>query len=293
VSTKQGYLYAFNNDTNTQSKTTFLDVSDSVATRAESGLLGFDFHPEFEKNGYVYVYYIAKNDTIRSKVSRYEVEKGDSTKVKTSSEKVILDFVQPSYRHNGGKLTFGPEGFLYISFGDGLGVGRDRLRNGQDRTTIFGSVIRINVDETEAGLAYSIPESNPFVGETCDSEPCREEIYAYGLRNPWRFSFDSKNGRLWLGDVGHNNYEEVNVVKKGGNYGWPIMEGDECHEYVENCDQSGLIDPVFAYPHGMNGSITGSITGGLVYRGSDVTAEQGNYIFSDYLQEIMTVCFIR
>lgn len=283
VATKKGVIYTFENEAAVEEKSTFLDLRDSVNSKVESGLLGFDFHPEFEKNGHVFVYYTAQKDTIRSKVSRFKVEANDSTKAIKESEKNILEFVQPAYSHNGGKVAFGPEGYLYVAFGDGYGVGRDRLDNGQDRTNLFGTVIRINVDTTQDSLAYGIPDNNPFVGESCGSEPCRGEIYAYGLRNPWRFSFDAENGRLWLGDVGHNNYEEVNVIEKGGNYGWPIMEGSDCHVNLDDCDQSGLIKPVFDYSH----EVGGAVTGGVVYRGEEVTSEKGNYIFSDYIANVV------
>ncbi len=279
VQSDRGKILIFDKGEKLSGKRTFLDISNKVTYKQESGMLGFDFHPNYEENGYFYAYYIIDSDTIRSIVSRFRVDPENPDQALKSSEEVLINMVQPTYRHNGGKVAFGPDGYLYISFGDGHGYGRDRLKNGQDRTNRFGSIIRINVDGKEGDREYSIPNDNQFVGETCNGEPCQEEIYAYGLRNPWRFSFDSETGRLWLGDVGHNNYEEINVIEKGGNYGWPKMEGNHCHVEVPNCDTSKYIKPVFECEH----ETCGSISGGFVYRGSEVQSQQGKYIFADYL----------
>jgi hypothetical protein len=189
-----------------------------------------------------------------------------------------MEVLQPYANHNGGKLTFGPDHFLYIGFGDG-GSGGDPEENGQDRSTILGSLIRIDVDTSTATRNYGIPSDNPLVGADCGPEGCREEIYAYGLRNPWRFSFDPANGRLWLADVGQSSYEEVNVIEKGGNYGWDVMEGTHCYEPSSGCDQTGLTLPVWEYSH----SVGGSITGGVVYRGSEIDELVGQYLVADFV----------
>lgn len=188
-----------------------------------------------------------------------------------------MEVNQPYSNHNGGKLAFGPDGYLYIGFGDGGSAG-DPDDNGQDRTTLLGSLVRIDVDTATATRNYGIPSENPFIDTQCESGDCREEIYAYGLRNPWRFSFDPRNGRLWLADVGQSSYEEVNIIEKGANYGWNIMEGTHCYEPSTGCDQTGLTLPVWEYSH----NVGGSITGGVVYRGSQIEELEGKYLVADY-----------
>jgi hypothetical protein len=192
-----------------------------------------------------------------------------------SSEKIILQVAQPYSNHNGGQLQFGPDGYLYIAMGDGGGAG-DPQGNAQNQSTLLGAILRLDVDTSDSGLNYSIPEDNPFAGNT---EGYREEIYAYGLRNPWRFSFDNATGDLWAADVGQNAIEEIDIIEAGGNYGWNIKEGTSCYNPAVGCNSSGLIDPVFEYDH----SLGRSITGGFVYRGQNTPALTGLYIYADYI----------
>jgi glucose/arabinose dehydrogenase len=190
------------------------------------------------------------------------------------SELVLLTFEQPYSNHNGGQVSFGPDGYLYIAVGDG-GSGGDPHDNGQNRATLLGSILRIDVDKQENGKKYGIPSDNPFAK---NKNGYRAEIYAYGLRNPWRFSFDTENGQLWTGDVGQNAYEEIDIIEKGGNYGWNTMEGNHCFEPKNDCDHSGLKMPVHEY--GRSEGI--SVTGGFVYRGSALKDLHGKYVYADY-----------
>ncbi|MGK7369187.1 MAG: PQQ-dependent sugar dehydrogenase, partial [Candidatus Halalkalibacterium sp. M3_1C_030] len=190
-----------------------------------------------------------------------------------NSETPILQYNQPESNHNGGHLSFGPDGYLYIASGDG-GGGGDPYDNGQDPSTLLGNILRIDVDASSNGNKYAIPPNNPFVG---NDQGYREEVYAYGLRNPWRFSFDSENGRLFAADVGQNQYEEIDIIESGGNYGWNIMEGAHCYN-SDSCDQSGLILPIWEYDH----SEGQSITGGYVYRGPSLNGLTGQYIYGDF-----------
>ncbi len=273
-----GRIHVFDNDTTVSSTDTFLDIRSRVLSDGyEEGLLGMAFHPEYPDSNYFYVNYTADNSR-RTVISRFEVNPEDSRDAMEQSEEVIMEVSQPYANHNGGKLTFGPDQYLYIGFGDG-GSGGDPLENGQDRSTILGSLSRIDIDTSTTTRNYGIPSGNPFVGADCGPEGCREEIYAYGLRNPWRFSFDPANGRLWLADVGQSSYEEVNVVEKGENYGWNIMEGTHCYDPSSGCDQTGLTLPVWEYSH----DVGGSITGGVVYRGSEIDELTGQYLVADFV----------
>lgn len=261
----------------------FLDLSGYLGEDAKkAGMLSLAFHPDYSTNGYFYVYYVVDQpttsgqDTLHSVLSRFQRSETDSTKADPTSEQVILEIPQPTISHNGGEIAFGPKGYLYLSLGEGS-HGKDKFRQAQDRTTLLGSLIRIDVDNPSQGRAYGIPEKNPYVGNT---QGYREEIYAYGFRNPWRLSIDAKTGELWIGDVGEQKWEEVNLVTKGGNYGWPIMEGNQCFD-ADTCDQTGLIRPVVAYPHSKTNG--GCITGGHVYRGSALPELQGKYVYGDWI----------
>ncbi|MEM6646810.1 MAG: PQQ-dependent sugar dehydrogenase, partial [Bacteroidota bacterium] len=228
----------------------FLDISDRVGDRGgEEGLLGLAFHPDYASNGHFFVYYTAYNPR-RSVVARYTVDAGDASRAQPGSEQVILEIEQPFSNHNAGQLAFGPDGFLYIALGDG-GSGGDPIEAGEDPTTLLGALLRIDVD---GAAPYVIPADNPFVGDTGGA---REEIWAYGLRNPWRFSFDPATERLWLADVGQNAYEEVNVIERGGNDGWDHREGPACFEPSVGCATGGFIAPRHSYPHTLGRSITG------------------------------------
>ena len=220
---QKGQIFCFRNNPRVKSSKLFLDISDRVApwTRHnEEGLLGLAFHPRYEQNGRFYVYYTVKDQDRVSRVSQFRVINGKPDVADPDSEIVVLELQQPFHNHNGGSIEFGPDGYLYVGLGDG-GDRNDPLGHGQNLSTLLGSVLRINVNYADEGLAYSIPRDNPFVGR----KNVREEIYAYGFRNPWRLAFDSATGELWLGDVGQDLWEEINIVQRGGNYGWSVREG--------------------------------------------------------------------
>ena len=233
--------------------------------------MGFAFHPNFSINGYVYVCY-TPSETL-SQVSRFSVSSTNENSIDLSSELVVIEIPQPATNHNGGQIAFGPDGYLYIAIGDGGGSG-DPDGNAQNRGNLLGNILRIDVNNTESGLNYAIPSDNPFIGETS----ARDEIFAYGFRNPWRMSFDTVTGKLWTGDVGQNEIEEIDVVELGGNYGWKFFEGTSC--FSGDCDDAGLVAPIFEYEQG-NGDR--SITGGYVYRGDAINSLQEKYIYGDFV----------
>lgn len=232
----------------------------------EEGLLGFAFHPDYAENNEVLLSYTTSPGGDRRSVVTRVQTRGDKT-LDLSTESTIISVRQPAWNHNGGHIAFGPDDLLYIGLGDG-GGGGDPYDNGQDPDTLLGALLRIDVD---SGSPYAIPADNPFVGGGGAAE-----IYAWGLRNPWKFSFDRATGDLWLADVGQNRLEEIDLIKKGGNYGWNSMEGTEC--YIRGCDPSGLELPVAEYGR----SLGKSITGGVVYRGSEVPSLVGNYLYGDF-----------
>ena len=273
-----GKIYTFPNDRSVGEASLFLDVADRVLgdeNFVEAGLLGLALHPDYEANGYFYVYYVA-DDPLRSVLARFERSADDPMRADPGSEHVLLTFPQPDDKHNAGDLTFGRDGYLYVSVGDG-GYFEDHIGKAysQDLSNLYGSILRIDVDRTSGAMPYAIPPDNPFAD---NDEGYREEIYAYGFRNPWRFSIDPETGGLWVGDVGEETWEEINYVRKGENAGWPIMEGPECF-IAEACDASGLVEPTFAYEHGDMGR---SVTGGFVYRGEALPALRGTYVFADW-----------
>lgn len=249
---------------------TFLDIRDRVNDRGdEEGLLGLAFDPDFDSNGLFYVYYTASGPR-RSVISRFSAGPGYDT-ADPGSETLILEVEQPYANHNGGQIVFGPDGFLYVGLGDGGSAG-DPKGHGQNAGTLLGTILRLDVSSPDAAGGYAIPADNPFVGV----EGARSEIWAYGLRNPWRFSFDRETGDLWAADVGQNKLEEVDLIMPGRNYGWNIMEGDEC--YSRSCDTRGLELPITVY-----GRDDGcSITGGYVYRGNRLPSLYGAYVYGDY-----------
>lgn len=271
---QRGLVWVFENDSTVTQKTEFLDIQDRVTDGGEMGLLGLVFHPAYADSGYFYVNYTASPPT-RTVVARYSVSPANPDSAIKESEFVLLEIDQPFANHNGGQLAFGPDGFLYIGMGDGGGAG-DSLQNGQNLQTLLGALLRIDADTTTATTNYGIPSDNPFVG---NDQGYREEIYAYGLRNPWRFSFDRATGRLWLADVGQSLYEEVDLIEKGHNYGWNIMEGYHCHIPPTGCDTTGLTLPVWEYAH----SEGRSVTGGYVYTGSRAPDLAGKYIYGDFV----------
>lgn len=249
---------------------TFLDIGDRVYSEgSEQGLLGLAFHPKYQSNGYFYVNYTTKTHTV---IARYKADPA-SGRANAASEKVLLTFEQPFSNHNGGQLAFGPDGYLYIGTGDG-GSGGDPHGNGQNKDVLLGKILRVDVDKTEGERAYGIPADNPFADGSG-----RQEIYAYGLRNPWRFSFDGKTGRLWAADVGQNEIEEIDLIERGGNYGWNVKEGTACYKPQKGCDAKGMTDPVWEYRHDEGQSVTG----GYVYRGGSLPGLVGWYVYADYV----------
>jgi glucose/arabinose dehydrogenase len=277
VISQQGEIFVFDNFSTVTEANVFLDIRSLVITGGEQGLLGLAFHPNYNSNGYFYIDYTASNPR-RTVISRFSVSVDDPQKADIDSELILLEVEQPYSNHNGGQLSFGPDGYLYISFGDG-GSGGDPLNNGQNLSTILGSIIRIDVDNPQDGKNYSIPPDNPFnwPGAPLDY---KKEIYAFGLRNVWRFSFDD-SGNLWAADVGQNEWEEVNIIESGGNYGWRVMEGFHCYNPSSGCDTTGLILPIHEYGHNSAGGY--SITGGYVYSGTKAPEYTGRYIYADYI----------
>lgn len=270
---QSGLIKTFSNDPSTTVGTIFLNIENLVDdSESEMGLLAMAFHPNYSTNGLFYVNYSSSRSL--SVVSQFKVSASNANMADLSSETVILEIPQPFTNHNGGQLAFGPDGFLYIASGDG-GSGGDPQGNAQNRSNLLGAILRIDVDGMENGLNYTIPTDNPFVNDTS----VRGEIFAYGLRNPWRMSFDTQTGILWTGDVGQGQLEEIDIIENGGNYGWNILEGTDCFQ-TDNCDQTNLTLPVFEYSHN-NGDL--SITGGYVYRGTRVPSLQGKYIYGDFV----------
>ncbi|NPB04174.1 MAG: PQQ-dependent sugar dehydrogenase [Thermotogae bacterium] len=248
------------------------DMRKKVTFKGEMGLLSMVLHPAFPKKPYVYIYYIDRN--MNSVLSEFRFSGG---RILPNSERVLLKFKQPYSNHNGGQLLFGPDGFLYLGLGDGGWAG-DPHNNAQDTTTLLGALLRIDVNTRSEGKPYGIPPDNPFSkSKTCKSG-C-PEIYAWGLRNPWRFSFDRERGTLWLADVGQDKWEEIDTVFSGGNYGWRCYEGN--HPYnTEGCGpRERYVFPIHEYGHG-DGNC--SITGGYVYRGKRIPDLYGAYIFGDF-----------
>jgi glucose/arabinose dehydrogenase len=257
-------------------KEIFLDIVHLVNDNGnEQGLLGLAFHPEFEQNGYFFVNYTDSNGTV---ISRFSVN-SNPNQADPASEVEILEFRQPYANHNGGGIAFGPDGYLYIATGDG-GSGGDPQGHGQNRRTLLGNILRIDVDNRDSGFNYAIPQDNPFVGST---EGFREEIYAYGLRNPWRFSFDPPTGNLWAADVGQGAVEEINLIEKGKNYGWNIMEGTVEYSPNPNVNPDTLELPIYEYFHPLGRSITG----GYVYSGQGYPELYGAYIYGDYVSGLI------
>jgi glucose/arabinose dehydrogenase len=271
-----GQIFVFENDPAVDNAKIFLDVTDRVLTGGEQGLLGLAFHPDYKENGYFYVHYTAPNPR-RNVISRFSVSADDPDAADDTSEQILFTVDQPQSNHNGGQIAFGPDEYLYISIGDGGGSG-DPGNNAQNRGTMLGSILRINIDDQDEGKQYAIPPDNPFVDNT---EEWHEEIYAYGLRNTWRFSFDPVTGWLYAGDVGQSAREEINIIENGKNYGWNIMEGTSCYPPGSTCDTTGLTLPIYEYVWGVDGR---SVTGGYVYKGNLTGGYLRDwYFFADYV----------
>lgn len=265
---QDGRIWVFPNNPAVTTKTLFLDITSQVdGNGSEEGLLSIAFHPSYPDSPYFYLDYTAGSPP-RTMISRFTVDDMNPDAVVPGSEFFVMQIPRVGDYHNGGKIAFGPDEYLYIAPGDG-----GDSQNGQRRTELLGSVLRIDVDATEGPLNYAIPPSNPFVGNI---DGYREEIYAYGFRNPWRFSFDFPTGRLWLGDVGQNFREEVNFIESGKNYGWDIFEGTLC--FTPPCTTSGLTPPIWEYGHPPGGAVVG----GYVYRGNSLPGGNGRYIYGDF-----------
>lgn len=272
---QEGRIHVFSNEEDPSSTTIFLDISDEVSREGnEEGLIGLAFHPEYAENGSFFVHYSSSVKDEVGIVARYQVSPQDPDRANRDSREVILEQPQPWRNHNGGMLAFGPDGYLYLSFGDG-GSANDPRGNGQDLSTWLGAILRIDVDNTDADLAYGIPPDNPFVN-TAGAAP---EIWAIGLRNVWRFAFDRANGVLWAGDVGQNEWEEIDIIKRGGNYGWKRFEGHESFSKRTSLVHGEHAEPVAVYRR-KDGI---SVTGGYVYRGSRFPSLVGTYVYGDYV----------
>ena len=251
----------------------FLDIRERVKSGGETGLLSIVFHPSFKKNRRFFVNYTSSKGGLHTVISEFHAD-SHLEFANAESERIILTVSQPFSNHNGGQIAFGPDGYLYIGLGDG-GAGNDPLGSGQNISTLLGSMLRIDVDKKESGKEYAIPQDNPFV----DKFKARAEIWAYGLRNPWRFSFDPVEGTLYAADVGQSAREEINVIEAGKNYGWNIMEGSICTPGLSsNCATTGLTLPIAEYTRDKGISVIG----GFVYRGSKIPDLCGAYLYGDF-----------
>lgn len=251
----------------------FLDIRSRVSSGGERGLLSIAFPRDYRRSGVFYVDYTSRRGGLHTVISRFH--RASSDDADPDSEEILLTVPQPYSNHNGGQLAFGPDGYLYIGLGDG-GSANDPRGNGQNPDSLLGAILRIDVSRAQPPLAYAIPKGNPFVSRPGH----RPEIWAWGLRNPWRFSFDRATGRLIAADVGQDEVEEIDIIRKGGNYGWNVMEGNQCTPAVnKDCDPSSYIPPLFTYRHPLGYSITG----GFVYRGSAIPGLCGVYLYADYV----------
>jgi len=280
---KQGFVRSFNaTNPNVSATTIVLDIRDRVLQlgQSEAGLLGLAFHPNFAANGRVYINYTDR--TVRSVTSEFTSPDGGLT-LNPGSERQLLTVIKPFDNHNGGQLAFDPDGFLRIGLGDG-GGGNDPQNNAQNTQRLLGKMLRIDVNSQPGGQPYAIPGDNPFAANprcnaTGSGTQACPEIYAIGLRNPWRWSFDRQTGQQWVADVGQGAFEEIDIIQRGGNYGWDIREGFSCAGGGQNCPSAGFIDPVADYGRNLGESITG----GHVYRGTQTTELFGRYVFADFI----------
>jgi quinoprotein glucose dehydrogenase len=255
----------------------FLDISSRVVYKDnenEEGFLGMAFHPRYKQTGEFFVYYTTTAAPHTSVISRFRVSKDDPNRADPDFEEEILRIPQPFWNHNGGTIVFGPDGYLYIGLGDG-GAANDPFGHGQNLGTLLGSILRIDIDRKDPGKNYAIPKDNPFVGKT---GACGE-IWAYGLRNVWRMAFDPATGLLWAADVGQDTWEEINLIHRGGNYGWNLREGKHPFGRFGAGPRDDLVEPIWEYHHDLGKSITG----GHVYRGKRVPELVGHYMYADYV----------
>ena len=277
VATQRGVIHVLRRTQEPQTSKVFLDISDRVIYKDrenEEGFLGLAFHPKYAQNGKFYVYYTTRHAPHTSVISSFRVSKEDPDRALPESEVEILRIKQPYWNHNGGTIVFGPDGYLYIGLGDG-GAANDPHGNGQNLGTLLGSILRIDVDHTSDGRKYAIPQDNPFVGR----HGARPEIFAHGVRNVWRIAFDRETGTLWAADVGQNTWEEIDIITKGGNYGWNYREGLHPFGIKSLPRDVKVIDPIWEYDH----TVGKSITGGFVYRGKRFPELRGMYLYADYV----------
>jgi glucose/arabinose dehydrogenase len=276
VASQYGVIHLLPADRNIEEAPVYMDMEHQVTYKDEQneeGFLGLAFHPKFKENGEFFVYYSTREEPQLSIISRFRAEPNSNT-ADPATEEEVMRIKQPYWNHNGGNLLFGPDGYLYIGLGDG-GLANDPHGNGQNLSTILGSMLRIDVDHKDEGKNYAIPKDNPFINKP----KARPEIYAYGIRNIWGMSFDPETGLLWAADVGQDIWEEIDIIVSGGNYGWNLREGK--HPFGPKGAQArrDLIDPIWEYNH----SIGKSITGGVVYRGKKLPGLVGHYLYADYV----------
>lgn len=277
VATEQGVIHVFPNDQKATKTKVFLDLRDRVVyddKTNEEGFLGLAFHPKFKENGEFFVFYTTKKAKLTNVVSRFKVRKDDPNRADPDSEEELLRIAKPYWNHDGGAMCFGPDGRLYISHGDG-GLGNDPHDNGQSLATLLGKILRIDVDHKDEGKKYAIPKDNPFV----ERAGARPEIWAYGLRNVWRMSFDHATGRLWAGDVGQNLFEEIDLIQRGGNYGWNRREGRHPFGARGLAQREEFLEPIWEYDH----DVGKCIIGGHVYHGARVPDLDGYYVYGDFV----------
>jgi glucose/arabinose dehydrogenase len=277
VADEHGVIYVFPNDPKATTAKVFLDLRDRVVyddKTNEEGFLGMAFHPNYKENGEIYVFYTSRKAKLTNVLSRFKVRKDDPDRADPDSEEELLSITRPYWNHDGGSVCFGPDGLLYLPLGDG-GAGNDPFDNGQHLNTLLGKIIRIDVDHKDDGKKYAIPKDNPFVGRA-DARP---EIWAYGLRNVWRMSFDRKTGQLWAGDVGQNLFEEIDLIHRGGNYGWNRREGFHPFGARGSGSREDFLEPIWEYDH----DVGKCIIGGHVYRGGRLSELNGYYIYGDYV----------
>ncbi len=277
VGEQHGVIHVFPNDQKAKQTKLFLDIHDKVFyhdDENEQGFLGLAFHPDYKKTGEFFVFYTDKKNKKQNVLSRFRVSKDDPDRADPATEEELLRIERPFWNHDGGTIVFGPDGYLYIVLGDG-GSANDPMGNGQNLNTILGKILRIDVNTKGKDAKYGIPKDNPFV----DRPEARPEIWAYGVRNPWRISFDRKTGQLWCGDVGQNLYEEIDLITKGGNYGWRLRESLHPFSPEGVGPRPDLIDPIWEYHH----DVGKSICGGFVYRGSRLPELEGHYLHADYV----------
>jgi len=277
VPTQHGVIHSFPNDQKATQTTIFMDIQDRVKysdASNEEGFLGLAFHPRFKDNGEFFVFYTTKHAKLTNIVSRFRVMKDDPTRGDPASEEQLIKFEKPYWNHDGGTICFGPDGYLYITHGDG-GAANDPHDNGQKMNTWLGKVLRIDVNTKSAGKNYGIPKDNPFI----DKPGACHEIWAYGLRNLWRMAFDRETGKLWAGEVGQNLWEEIVIIERGGNYGWNRRESLHPFGPKGMGHNKEMIEPIWEYHH----DIGKSITGGCVYRGPRLPDLAGHYLYADYV----------